>query len=391
MKRFLILAGLFLFTFSNALALEDLDDVGIAKYAVIEAKIDYSPIRTAPDVNAERFSHIRKGFVLYADKQNKDFYRVDLGLEKPYWIEKKFSDVQAVIPNKHIVEIDEIKFSEDKKKYEIFISADIQNAYSFKEIPEGLLFVLYDVKVSDELRIKDKRGAFNFIPSDNNILKIKYITPALFGYDVIPHKKGLVVQIKKIPKINRKKPLKGIKVALDAGHGGLESGVCANGLEEKDVNLKIAKQMKKALSKKGAKVYMTRKKDKYVPLYDRVAFANKKEADILISIHQNSLPNPKEVIYKHGAGTYYYNEQSRALAQSIQKEVLKFSGFRDDGVNFASFALTRPTSPVSVLLECGYLIDKNEASKMNDKKFQKGFSQAFADGVENYMRYIVTY
>lgn len=390
MKKFLFLAGLFLFSFSSAFAIEDLENVGIAKYAVIEAKSDYSPIRVAPDVNAARFSHIRKGFVLYADKQNKDFYRVDLGLDKPFWIEKKYSDVQAVIENKHIVEIDEIKFSEDKDKYEIFIPANIQNAYSFKEVPDGLLFCLYDVKVKD-LTIKDKRGAFSVIPVDNNILKIKYITPALFGYDVIHHKKGLVVQIKKIPKINRKKPLKGIKVALDAGHGGFESGVCANGLEEKDVNLKIAKQMKKALSKKGAKVYMTRKKDKYVPLYDRVAFANKKEADILISIHQNSLPNPKDVIYKHGVGTYYYNEQSKSLAQNIQKEVLKFSKFRDDGVNYASFALTRPTSPVSVLLECGYLIDKNEAQKLSDKKFQKGYSKAFADGVENYLRYIVVF
>ena len=83
--------------------------------------------------------------------------------------------------------------------------------------------------------------------------------------------------------------------------------------------------------------------------------------------------------------------QARPLAQNIQKEILNFSKFRDDGVNYASFALARPTSPVSVLVECGYLIDKNEAQKLNDKKFQKGFSQALAKGVENYLRYIVVY
>ena len=391
MKRVFILASLFFFTFLNANALEELKNVGIAKYAVIEAKSDYSPIREAPDVHSKRFSHIRQGFVLYADKQNEDFYRVDLGLDKPYWIEKKYSDVQAIIPEKRIVEIDEIEFDEDKYGYEIFIPANIQNAYSFKEIPEGLLFSLYDVKVSDNLKIKDKRGAFNLIPSDKNILKIKYISPALFGYDVLPHKKGLVVRIKKIPKINRKKPLKGIKIAVDPGHGGIEDGVCANQLVEKDVNLKMSKQIRKALKKRGAKVYMTRKKDKYISLYKRVEFANKKEADILLSIHQNSLPDPKDVIYKHGAGTYYYHMQARPLAQNIQKEILNFSKFRDDGVNYASFALARPTSPVSVLVECGYLIDKNEAQKLNDKKFQKGFSQALAKGVENYLRYIVVY
>ena len=138
MKKIFFIAGLFLLTFSNAFALEELEDVGIAKYAVIEAKRDYTPVRVLPNENAGRFLHVRKGFVLYADKQNKDFYRVDLGLDKPFWLEKKYADVQAVIDEKRIQKIDKIEFDEDREKYNIFIPLKIQNAYSFKETPDGL-------------------------------------------------------------------------------------------------------------------------------------------------------------------------------------------------------------------------------------------------------------
>ncbi len=390
MKKIFFLVGLLFLSTSIVFAADDLIDVGIAKYAVLEAKKDYAPIRISPSENAQRFSHIRRGFVLYADKQNDNFYRIDLGEDKPFWIEKKYADVQAVINEKRIQKIDKIEFDEDKESYKIFIPLYIQNAYSFKEVPDGLEFNLYDVDYRN-IEIKNKRGNFNIIPVKKSVLTLKYIAPALFGYDVLPHKDGLVLQIKKIPKINKKKPLKGIKAVVDPGHGGEEKGVCAFGVEEKDVNLKISKQISKALKKRGAKVYMTRKRDKYVSLHDRVLFAQEKKADILLSIHQNSLPDPKDVVNRHGVGMYYYNKQAYALASQLQTQLLKQTGFRNDGINFASFALTRPTNPVSVLVECGYLIDQNEKEKLTNKKFQKEFAKALTTGVENYLRYLVVF
>lgn len=393
MKRLFILTALFLFTLNGAYALNDapLKDIGIAKYAVLEISRDYSPVRYEPNINARRFSHLRKGVVMYADKQMGDFYRVDLGLNNYYWIEKKFVEVQGVIPNKLVQDVKKIEFRENKKKYNVLIPMDIQNSYSFVETSDGLKFSLYDVNYTNAVNIKNKSGSFNFSSWGKSVLNMQYISPALFGYDVKTNKEGLLVEVKKIPKINPKKPLNNIKIVVDPGHGGEETGVCAFDYQEKDVNLQMSKKVKKALEKKGAKVYMTRKRDKYVALYDRINFAQEKEADILISIHQNSLANPKDVINKHGVGVYYYNKQAKPLAQSIQDSLVKQSGFRDDGVNFASFALNRPTNPVSVLVECGYLIDKNEMEKLTDKKFQKIYSKALADGVENYMRYIVVY
>ncbi|GBF23531.1 N-acetylmuramoyl-L-alanine amidase, partial [Candidatus Gastranaerophilus sp. (ex Termes propinquus)] len=109
---------------------------------------------------------------------------------------------------------------------------------------------------------------------------------------------------------------------------------------------------------------------------------------LLISIHQNSLPDIKDVNKKHGAGTYYYNDMAHPLAQEIQKELLLATGFRDDGVNFASFALTRPTEMVSVLVECGYLIHPYELKKLICKEFQKEIAKSIRLGIENYLREI---
>ena len=88
---------------------------------------------------------------------------------------------------------------------------------------------------------------------------------------------------------------------------------------------------------------------------------------------------------------YYYNKQAYALASQLQTQLLKQTVFRNDGINFASFALTRPTNPVSVLVECGYLIDQNEKEKLTNKKFQKEFAKALTTGVENYLRYLVVF
>ena len=62
------------------------------------------------------------------------------------------------------------------------------------------------------------------------------------------------------------------------------------------------------------------------------------------------------------------------------------TGFKDDGINYASFALTRPTSQISVLIECGYIIKKDEADKLANKKFQKIITKAITRGCEQYLK-----
>ena len=370
-----------------AFALNELKDVGIAKYAVLEVLKDNTPIRKKADEYGDRITHAFKDAVLFADKQNDKYYRVELKDGNYAWINKKHVEVQAVIPEKRFDNIEKISLKQEHDRYLTRINTPSKSTFLFKEDGNNLSFTLFDNRFDPVIaKIKGEDEKFSFSKVISNEFNLNYLGDnPLFGYAADKTEEGYILTIKKAPKINKKRPLKHIRIVIDPGHGGDEKGACAFNLQEKDINLQISKKLKRELAKRGAKVYLTRTKDKKVGLYDRTAFARQKNADILLSIHQNSLPDPKNVIYKHGVGTYYYNKQAQPLAKSIKESLQQATGFMDDGVNYASFALTRPTLPVSVLVECGYIIDSNEAKYISQDKNQKIIAKAIVQGVENYL------
>ncbi len=366
------------------------------EYKLIETTFDYAPVREKADRNSDRFTHLRNGIYLYSNSETPNFYKVDLGLNKSYWIEKIYVKEKKKVSLNKIPEVSKIKFYEDRKNYVAKISTKTKTPYKIYQNDGSkngsLKFQLYNINIDEnDLKVKHKDGGkFNYSienPSYNSeILTVNFKNnKPIFGYDVENRRGSLVLKIKKPLNINKCKPLKNIKIALDAGHGGNEPGAFAGGFYEKDINLQITNKLNKTLKKRGAKTVLTRKKDIDSGLYERVDKARNKNADIFISIHQNSLPNPKDYAKKHGSGVYYYNENAKALAYSVQKNLVKKTGFKDDGVFNASFAVIRSTNPVSILVECGYIIHPYERKKLTDSEFQKIIAEAIADGVEEYL------
>ena len=117
-----------------------------------------------------------------------------------------------------------------------------------------------------------------------------------------------------------------VVIVLDPGHGGSDAGACANGLQEKNLTLKIAKYCKKELERyAGVTVYMTRTDDTYVSLANRVAFAKKKKAKYFVSIHINSgaaSATGAEVYYPNGNYNATNAANGKKLAQSIEKQLV---------------------------------------------------------------------
>ena len=395
-KRFLltVLTILALFLNNEAFAKDFSDDS--LKYKLIKTTFDYAPIREEASRNAVRFTHLKSGVSLYSDKQTSDFYKVDLGLNKPYWIEKIYIKEDGKSAYNKSSKVSKIKFYQNKDNYIVKINTKTKTPYKVYQNENGLKFQLYNINVNNkDLKVKFKDGGkFNYsVKKANNgseILTVNYRNnEPIFGYDVENKKElfggSLVFSIKKPIKVDSKKPLNKVKIALDAGHGGKECGAVSGGVYEKNINLQITNELNEILKDRGAKTVLTRKKDIDTELYSRVDKALDKNVDIFISIHQNSLPNPKNWAKKHGSGVYYYNENAKALAHSIQRNHEKKTGFRDDGVFNASFAVIRSTDPVSILVECGYIIHPYERKKLTDPKFQKIVAAAIADGVEEYL------
>ena len=185
-------------------------------------------------------------------------------------------------------------------------------------------------------------------------------------------------------------------VVIDAGHGGSDPGkVGINNQLEKEINLKIAEILKDFLQAEGIEVVMTRESD--AGLYDEGA-SNKKVQDmkrrleiiekadpvIVVSIHQNSYHEE----YVKGAQVFYYttSESSRQLAEVIQEQLrsLDPDNRREAKGNDSYFLLKKTSKPI-VIVECGFLSNREEAEKLSSALFQEEMAWNIHMGIMKYL------
>ncbi len=146
-------------------------------------------------------------------------------------------------------------------------------------------------------------------------------------------------------------------VVVDAGHGGKDSGATRRyAPAEKIVTLDVAARLNEKLRASRFKTVMTRSSDVFVPLDRRVAIGNGQPNSIFVSVHFND--SRRRGI--HGFETYYSSPYARALAQRIQSKLLTLPGARSRGVKTANFRVIRNAVYPSVLVECGFLSNRNE-------------------------------
>lgn len=172
-------------------------------------------------------------------------------------------------------------------------------------------------------------------------------------------------------------------VVVDAGHGGKDPGaIGVGGLKEVDVILPIARQVEALLERQGVQVLMTRKDDYFVDLQPRVTMAERANADLFVSIHANSIGGRPDV---QGVETYYYSSGGR-LARSIHNSILQATDAKDRGVRQARFYVLRKSSMPSVLVEVGFVTNRQEAAKLASPDYQSQMAQAIARGILQYIQ-----
>ncbi len=187
-------------------------------------------------------------------------------------------------------------------------------------------------------------------------------------------------------------------IVIDAGHGGTDPGkIGINGKKEKDINLQIAKELKKKLEKEGIEVVMTRESEE--GLYNSSS-RNKKVDDMkkrckiideakpvfTISIHQNSYPEE----YVKGAQVFYYgqSQEGKELAEILQESMvqqLDKENHRTAKANESYYLLKKTESP-TVIVECGFLSNSEEAKLLADKDYQKKVAEAIHTGIKKYLK-----
>lgn len=219
------------------------------------------------------------------------------------------------------------------------------------------------------------------------------ISVALGIYAIKPSKSELVVSDKAMVG-----GVSGKIILIDAGHGGVDAGASANGVLEKEINLSVAKKLKEQIETNGGTAVMTREEDcstddgtengswKVADLKKRKNMASEIGADIFISIHMNKFPQEK---YK-GAQVFYSsdNEESRILGEAIQKalpEILDDGNTRVAKKSDGSIFILKGVSIPSVVVECGFLSNKEEAELLKNEEYQNKVAYAIYSGLNNYL------
>ncbi|WQW25669.1 N-acetylmuramoyl-L-alanine amidase [Helicobacter pylori] len=218
------------------------------------------------------------------------------------------------------------------------------------------------------------------------------------------------------------------KIVLDAGHGGKDCGaMSANLVCEKDIVLEVVKFLHKELKKRDYSVLLTRDKDIYIDLVARTELANKKGADLFISVHANSIPK-RSTSNAHGIETYFLStarsERARKVAEQENKDDVNLMDYFskslflnslntqrlivsnklaidvqygmlqsvrknypdvvDGGVREGPFWVLAGALMPSILIEIGYNSHVIESKRIQSKPYQKILAKGIADGIDSF-------
>ena len=175
-------------------------------------------------------------------------------------------------------------------------------------------------------------------------------------------------------------------IVIDPGHGGEEEPGCVFGnVYEKELDLEIAKKLQAKLEKEYSRVIMTRTEDVNVYLNERARIANRENADLFISIHQNALEDDDVT---SGIETWYNpvkDTESKILAQNIQENIIKTTNANDLGIKESKgLIVTQKTEMPSCLVETGFLSSTKERQKLAEDDYQDKIVEGIYNGIKSY-------
>ena len=182
-------------------------------------------------------------------------------------------------------------------------------------------------------------------------------------------------------------PLSGIKILINPGHGGQETGAAGpNGYFAKDVSLKVSLLLRDELVTRGALVVMTRDSDRELTLPERQAIIDKQEPALALTIHYTAVPDDGDAENTKGIRTFWYHSQAHSAAIFLHNHVVKQLRRDSMGVFWNNLALTRPSSAPSVVMELGFMTNPEEFEWITNSEEQKKLARVLADGIVKWVR-----
>jgi len=203
----------------------------------------------------------------------------------------------------------------------------------------------------------------------------------LWGYSIYYQRNTLMIRVRRPP---TKRSLRGLTIAVDAGHGGSNTGASGaqSGQLEKNLTLDVATRLQQLLERHGARVLMTRTTDTLIGPSARILAMRREMPDVLVSIHFNSSGNRAV----RGVSTYYKHVAFRPLSQSVLHELLKLSVPEFGNVGHFNFFFNAPTDYPNVLVEGPFLSNNTDESLILNNRFRQRMAKAIRRGLNKWIR-----
>ena len=211
------------------------------------------------------------------------------------------------------------------------------------------------------------------------------LTQPVWGYRTRWRGSDLLLTIRRPPDIEPRRPLRGRRIAVDPGHPPL-GAVGPTGVSEPIVTLAVGRKVQQLLERAGASVIMLRSSEAPIDLAPRVVNAERADADVLVSIHANALPDGVNPFVNNGTSVYYFQPRSLELARALDRALVRQFGFRDLGIGRADLALARPTWMPAALCEGLFMMLPDQEAVLASEDGQWRYARGIVEGIEAFLR-----
>ena len=341
-------------------------------------------------LGAAKLGYIDTNILLRVIDSTKDLYRVQLSKYHSAYIDKSYFKVDSSIQLKPFYLTSSYLAKGDTLYDVVNIRVDEHLPYkSWMEIsPSKIMIDIYGVQantnwITQLQSLKEVKNVYyNQVEDDVVRVTIELKHQQHWGYSIAYKGKSLSVHIKRQPSILE---LKNMVIAIDAGHGGTNSGTegIKHHASEKENTLLYAKALEKSLKKLGVKkVIMTRNIDTSFDMKDRILFLQQQNPDFLISLHFNSSDNESV----QGVSTFYKYIGFRPLSQHLLKRMLELKLNEFGNIGNFNFGLNSPTDFPNALVEIAFLSNIEDEKKIISPKFRLDVAKKISLGVQDWLK-----
>ena len=340
-------------------------------------------------LGGSKMGFLDPGIVLKVVGATDDLYKVQLSTNRFAYIHQE--DVEFSPKSSHIVNTNNIGISNLQDCDRIRLSLPERLPYAARTSLDPTTInvdVFGAMNNSNWITQYNELGVIDYldvqqVESDVLRLVIKLKDKYCWGYTVGYDGNNLIVEVKHTPK---NLSLGALTIGLDAGHGGDALGaVSTTGLNEKDVNLSIVREIEKLLKKKGAKVVLSRTDDRAMTMTERKKIFREANVDLMVSIHNNAGGSP---LVPMGSSTYFKHITNRDLAATLLKRMLEL-GYENYGLtgNF-NFSLNMPTEYPNALVECLFMSSLPDEEILADPANHRKIAEKIVAGLEDYLQQV---